>query len=301
MSALTTIKSNFAIVWEDFAVADTELATVDIDLSEIAFSETAKIVALNYSKYMGYRPTAYGESTVSEGITEQQAYDTWSFVLQREQRKFLRLLNDVGVIKLPQSVYDGLFLYYWATMKELKVESAEGIYDFKTALLKRDYSTVASMISRSRISKAKCIRAATVIKLADYGKTKSRSQLRSEGLFNMRSKNELGLLNNEELKRARFAYYAETLKFLPNTPEGIKRDIAKRYEETVTAYRFVYDGSTNLFDINAEPSLSPVVKVSVTVNDEPLQLDFDFTLEGTRVNINKILNNGDIIFIKIKI
>lgn len=301
MSVMNSINTNFSVVWEDFTVADTDSTSIEIDVNELAISERAKLIALNYSKYVGYKTTAYGEGSVENGITEQQAYDAWSIAIQKEQRKFLKLLKDVGVIKLPQCVYDGLFLYHWATMKELKVESLEGMYDYKDALLKKDYSTVASMIARSKINKPKCVRAATVIKLADYGNSKSRSQLRSEGLFNMRSKNELGTLTSDQLKRARFAYYAETLKFLPNTPEGIKRDIARRYEETVTAYQFTYNGTTSRFNINAEPATTPVLKVSVTVNDQPLQLDFDFTIEGTFVNINKVLNTGDIIFIKIRI
>lgn len=301
MSLLGEIKANNAIVWEDFVIKDTDAVTAEIDLRDVALSELAKLVALNYSKYVGYKNTAYGEGEVTSGITEQQAYDTWSVVLQKEQRKFIKLLIEIKINTLPQSVYDGLFLYHWATMKELQVESFEGLYDLKTPLLKKDYSTVASMIARSVKNKSKCVRAATIIKLADYGKNKSRSQLRSEGLFNMRSKNELNLLTNEHQKRARFAYYAETLKFLPNTPEGIKRDVAKRYEETITSYRFIYDGSTTSFNINSEPSLTPVVKISVTVNDEPLQLYFDFTIDGSTVNIDKTLNNNDIIFIKIRI
>ena len=186
-------------------------------------------------------------------------------------------------------------------MKDTTVESLEGIYDFRNALINKDYNTVANMIARSYKNKPKCVRAATIMRLADYGKNKNRNQLRSEGLFNIRSANELGMLNDEQLKRARFAYYAETLKFLPNTPEGIKRNIIKQYESTITTYRFVYDGTINTFDINTEPSLSPVEKLEITVNDTPIQHLFDYTLNGTIVNINKVLSVGDIIIMKIKI
>lgn len=301
MSYKTTLMSYHQTVWSDFAAQDPDLVNNTIDINEIALSENAKLTALNFSRYRGYAQQAYGEGSVDTGITEQQAYDIWSLSLQTEQRKFLRRLRELEIKTISQAVYDGLFLYYWATGKDTTVESLDGIYDFRVALVNKDYDTVASMIVRSSINKDKCIRAASVMRLADYGKNKTRSQLRTEGIFYMRSANELGMFNEDELNRARFAYYAETLKFLPYTPEGVKRNIIKEYESTIVAYRFVYDGTTNNFDINSEPSLTPVEKLEITVNDQPIQLNFDYTLSGTVVNINKVLDNGDIIFMKIRI
>ena len=301
MNIKTEVMVYYRIVWEDFEVKDNDAVTIEIDINDITLSEKAKLVALNFSKYKGYLNTAYGESNVTIGITEQQAYDIWNLETQKEQRIYLKRLKELKINTLPQAVYDGLFLYHWATMKDTTVESLEGIYNFRDALLKKDYDTVANMIARSYKNKPKCINAATIMRLADYGKNKSRNQLRSEGLFNIRSANELGMLNDDQLKRARFAYYAETLKFLPNTPEGIKRNIVKQYESTITTYRFVYDGSTTAFDINTEPSLSPVEKLEITINDSPIQHLFDYTLSGTNVDINKSLNIGDIIIMKIKI
>jgi hypothetical protein len=301
MTNMTEIMPYYRIVWEDFIVKDTDAVTSEVDINNVAMSEKAKLAALNFSKYKGYANTAYGESIVDKGITEQQAYDIWNLEIQKQQRIYIKRLKELKINTLPQSVFDGLFLYHWATMKDTTVESLEGIYDFRNALISKDYNTVASMIARSYKNKPKCILAATIMRLADYGKNKSRSQLRTEGLFNIRSANELGMLNDEELNRARFTYFAETLKFLPNTPEGIKRNIAKQYESTITTYRFVYDGSTTNFDINTEPSLSPVEKLEITVNDTPIQHLFDYTLNGTIVNINKVLSVNDIIIMKIKI
>lgn len=301
MNIKTELMTFHKIVWDDFIIKDVDAVTVEIDINTLSLSENAKLVALNYAKYRGYANTAYGESSVDRGITEQQAYDIWNLEIQKEQRIYLKRLKEIKIVTLPQAVYDGLFLYHWATMKDTTVESLEGMYDFKPALLAKDYDTVASMIARSFKNKLKCVAAATIMRLADYGKNKSRSQLRSEGLFHMRSSNELGMFTDEQLKRARFAYFAETLKFLPNTPEGIKRNIVKQYESTITTYRFVYDGNTKTFDINTEPSLSPVEKLEITINDSPIQHLFDYTLSGTIVNINKAMNAGDIIIMKIKI
>ena len=45
-------------------------------------------------------------------------------------------------------------------------------------------------------------------RLADYGKLKTRKQHRAQGVFSMRDRNELGILTVEEIRRARYSYYA---------------------------------------------------------------------------------------------
>ena len=71
------------------------------------------------------------------------------------------------------------------------------------------------MIGRNTINNDKCKKAATVLRLADYGKNKNRTWMRTNGIQSMRDMNEKNMLDIDELKRARYAYYAETLKFLP--------------------------------------------------------------------------------------
>ena len=70
------------------------------------------------------------------------------------------------------------------------------------------------MIGRNTINNDKCKKAATVLRLADYGKNKNRTWMRTNGIHSMRDMNEKNMLDIDELKRARYAYYAETLKFL---------------------------------------------------------------------------------------
>ena len=107
------------------------------------------------------------------------------------------------------------------------VTADEDTYEIRDYIANSDWTTVASMIKRSNFNRLFCVQAASIIRLSDYGKSKSRSWMRQTGIFEMRDKNEIGALDENDLERARFAYYAETLKFLPNTPEGIKRTIAE--------------------------------------------------------------------------
>jgi hypothetical protein len=136
--------------------------------------------------------------------------------------------------------------------------------------------------------------------LADYGKYKTRKWYRANGIFKMRDFNEKGVLNNDQLRRARFAYYAETKKFLPMTPEGLKRTIAKDYEATLVKKTFTYSG-TNTFELEKNASITPIQKLEVVVNDKVLQYEYDWTISNFTLTISKSLNTGDIIQTTIKI
>jgi hypothetical protein len=116
----------------------------------------------------------------------------------------------------------------------------------------------------------------------------------------MRDQNEKNLLTDAQLKRARFAYYAETLKFLPFTPESIKRDIVKRYNQTLVNQTFTYSGS-NTFTMDTSFSMDPIEKLEVRLNGEILDHLFDFTVSDLVVTITKSMTNGDIIRTQIKI
>ena len=117
----------------------------------------------------------------------------------------------------------------------------------------------------------------------------------------MRQQNELKALDSENLKRARFAYFAETGNFLPFTPEGIKRDIVNKYNDTLSEKRYTADGSTKTFTLTKSPSVYPVEKIKVEVNAKIIQLYFDYTVSGDTLTIKKDLVNGDIIDVTIKI
>ena len=60
----------------------------------------------------------------------------------------------------------------------------------------------------------------------------------------MRDINEKATLDTDQLRRARFAYYAETQKFLPFTPEGKQRQIVKDYNNTLIVQNFTFSGTS---------------------------------------------------------
>lgn len=300
MTTLTSVNRYFQTVWEDFVVKDTSLYETELVLLETSITSKLEQVALGFEKYSGYNLTGYNEGRATRGITEQEAYDLWNTEFQTKQRIFRRQLDKVGVIKIPQSVFDGLFFYFFVTGKLLEVYAGEGIYDMRNSILDKDWDTVASMIMRSVNEKQKCIRAATILRLADYGKVKSRSRLRNDGIFEMRRANELGSLKGDVLKRARFAYYAETNSFLPQTPMGIKRDIAKRYEETVIYKSYEYNAA-GTYELLKTPSMDPIEKLEVTVDTTIIQHLFDYTIDGNTLTITKDIDTNSTIYTKIKI
>jgi hypothetical protein len=300
---LTQVPTYFITTWTDYVVRTHELYETNIAVSDIYASENLILTALNLNSYTGFDGEAYGvTTTLGRGITEQESYNTWIGVFQSKQRLFRKQILALGVTTMPQSVYDGLMLYYWITGDILTVKSGEGIYDTKEPIIRKEWDTVASMIMRSNVYKQHCIRAATILRLADYGKPKSRTWLRTNGIYKMRADNQIGLLNDEQLRRARFAYYAETLDFLPLTPNSIKRDIAKRYEETLLVKKFTYNGTVNLFDMGSAISMTPVEKLQVKVNGDIIQHLFDFNItEGSSFTITKEMTTNDIIFATLKI
>jgi hypothetical protein len=306
---LTEIPTYFNTIWTDYTVRDNDLYTNEIDLKDVYASDSIILIALNLNAYTGYNNMGYGvKSSAGRGITEQESYDIWIELFQSTQRTLKKQLISLGTAKtpaglttIPQSVYDGIILYYWVTGTILTVTASEGIYDTKDAILNKDWGKLASMIMRSNVYKQHCIRAATVLRLADYGAPKSRTWLRTTGIYKMRADNQIGLLNNDELRQARFAYYAETLDFLPLTPDSMKRDIAKRYNETLISQKFTVDGTTSTFVLERPVSMDPVEKLQVKVNIDIIQHLFDYTVNGNILTITKELKVGDIIFTTIKI
>tara|TARA_R110000868_G_scaffold132076_3_gene342525 strand:- start:12147 stop:13034 length:888 start_codon:yes stop_codon:yes gene_type:complete len=295
MKILTRYKTN----WDEFVVKDENWDT-DININDITASDRIILVTLNMSRYRGYAGTGYEVGTATRGVTEQEAYNIWIGDFQLKQRTLLKQLKSFGLLSIPQCVFDGLLLYFIINGNVLTVTAPEEHYEIRDYIVAKDWNTVASMIKRSNFNREFCARAATIIRLSDYGKTKTRSWMRQNGIYNMRERNELGALAGDMLTRARFAYFAETTKFLANTPEGVKRTIVNEYEKTVIVEQFTYS-SASVFTISASPSMDPVEKLTVELNGTAIQHYFDFTLTNNVITIIKTLNVGDIVRFTTKI
>ena len=285
--------------WTEFTLKDAEWDK-SIFIDDIYASDNIILVTLNMARYVGYNQTGYSIAGAKRGITEQEAYDIWIKDFQNNQRTLIGQLKSFGLRSIPQCVFDGLLLYYIINGDVLTVTADEDIYEIRDYIVDSDWTTVASMIKRSNFNRLFCIQAASIIRLSDYGKSKSRSWMRQTGIFEMRDKNQINALDTNDLERARFAYYAETLNFLPNTPEGIKRTIAKAYDNTQVIENFTYSG-TSEFIITNSPSMEPVEKLTVEVNGEAIQHYFDFTLLNNVITITKSLKTGDIVRFTTKI
>ena len=298
---LTQVPEFFQTVWEDYTIKDQTLYDTKIDVLSLDVSDTCRDLALSFSQYNAYSEIGYGESNFSRGVTEQEAFEDWSIIWNNEKKKILTLLKNFNILKITQNQYDGIVLFNWITGSVNTVSASEGEYDLSNSIKLQQWNTVANMIKRSKINKSKADIASKIIGLADYGSYRDRIWLRTQGIYKMRQQNELKALDSENLKRARFAYFAETGNFLPFTPEGIKRDIVNKYNDTLSEKRYTADGSTNTFTLTKSPSVYPVEKIKVEVNAKIIQLYFDYTVSGDTLTIIKDLANGDIIDVTIKI
>lgn len=298
---LETVPTYFQVIWEDFTVKDQTTYDTQIDMTLINGSENAELFALNYSRYNGSTGFGYGESTFDRGCTEQEAYEAWILNFNKKQREFKNQIKNLITTTMSQNMYDALLLTYYTTGNFLQITASEGIYDTKTVIKNKDIDQLANMISRSKINPDKCKAIAKILRLVDYGKTKTRGWLRLDGIYKIRTNNELGLLDSQQLKYARFAYFAETLKFLPFTPDGLKREISKQYSATLVNQSFTADGTVVEFDLLKTPAMEPVEKLLVKINGEIVQHLFDYTLDGPKLTITKTLVANDIISTQIKI
>ena len=303
----SSISRDFQTVWSDYVVKDTTAYNTNIDVDKLTASDDAINLALGFfGEYSGFNQTAYGEGNFSEGLTEQQSYDNWITAFNRRQTIVSKQIIQNSIAypsllpALPQSVYDGLVLYYWATGKLFNVSANEANYEILSLLRDKNYDDIASIIMRSNINREQCIKCATVLRLADYGNTKSRALFRTRGIHEMRTQNEKNLLDSTQLKRARFAYFAETGSFLPFSPESTQRDVVREYNKTLLSKNFIYSG-TNTFTLEKSPSMSPIEKLSVTINGDIQQHLYDFTITDDQLTISKTMNTGDIIRTTIKI
>ena len=297
----TIVDERYKREWDDYVVKDTTNYETSLDVTNLNASEQARTVALGFFRnYSGFDQTAYGEGNYTTGLTEQQAHDLWKESFNNQQALAKKQIINSGITTIPACVYDALVLYHWATGKIANVSQGNTRYNLLEVVRLADYSTAADMIINSTVNKQLCVKVATILRLADYGKYKTRKWYRANGIFKIRDFNEKGVLNNDQLRRARFAYYAETKKFLPKTPEGLKRQIAKDYEATVINKTFTYSG-TNTFELEKNASITPVQKLEVVVNDAVLQYEYDWTISNFTLTISKSLNIGDIIQTTIKI
>lgn len=301
MAELSKVPEWYQLDWSAFRVKDATSVNTEVDIAILFASDNLILTALNLGKYSGYSGKGYGEGVAIRGVTEQEAYNIWLNIFNTEQRMMKKQLSSMGILTLPQSVYDGLMLFYWATRELTNIRALEGTYNVRDFLISKDYHTLASMVARYETNRQICIRAASIMMLADYGRNKTRKVLRQNGIDEMRRRDMHFLLDEDQIKRARFAYYAETKTFLSTTPDSVKRDIIKRYKETLNNFSWIYDGSTVTYNVEKEPSMDPIEKLSVTLNGEILVYNTDFTLSGTIVTITRTMVEGDIIFMQVEI
>jgi hypothetical protein len=301
---LTELQIYHKTNWEDYTVLDEDLYETEIYIDSVFASDILVLVALNNFKYNGYDGKGYSAGAATRGITEEEAYNIWIEDFRRKERNLIRQLKSFGLNEISQSAFDGLLLYYLLAENFTIVYAMEGQYNLRDHIATKNWDTVAGMILRDHANRQNSIRAATILRLADYGNPKNRGWLRANGIFEMRASNQIGLLSGDQLARARFSYYAETLEFLPLTPNSIKRDIAKRYEETLITQSWTYDGSTVNYSLSKTPAMTPVEKLEVKVNNNILQYEYDFTLSGNVFTIKTDsieLVTDDIISSKIRI
>jgi hypothetical protein len=286
--------------WHIFTIRDQDLYDTLLDINLLGSSDTVRDLTLSYATYNVVDGVGYGFGSFTRGMTEQEAYEGWLTRWNLVERAVIQSLKNWKVFRISQNRFDALVFLQWFMGDIRTITGAEGTYDLKSAIVQEQWDTAADMIMLNETARVRSQRCANIFRLADYGDYKTRKLLRTQGIHNMRNKAGVPSMDSLQLKRIRFAYFAETGDFLPFTPEGIKRDIVKKYKDTLIQQQFIYQG-TNTFELLKSPSMYPVEKLKVLVNGQFIQHYFDYTLQDRVLTITKSLLTNDIIETTIKI
>ena len=70
--------------------------------------------------------------------------------------------------------------------------------------------------------------------LGDYGRTKSRTIIKAEGIQEIRQLYPNRFVNDKAREQAEYIYYAETKRFLPKMSQSRMRKVIAQYKESTS-------------------------------------------------------------------
>lgn len=240
MTLLKAILPNKRVEWETMTVQSEWDVNFPIEkaLIQASFGITEMILANHrYRMYryldetnrfkIGY---GYGNPDVRYGYTEEEAFAAFMKELKKKERD---LQSQLPLATISQTNFDALLSLYFQTGKWRTVDSNEGTYDLYNTILTERWTLAADMIANGKTDRQMRFAEARVMKLADYGSSRDRFWLRTDGIYDARNAYKAGISDPVARRQAEYAYYRTTGGFLPNMPELKKREVIKTLPRTV--------------------------------------------------------------------
>lgn len=229
-----TISEENLVEFDLYTPMNRSLVSTKILLKNLEASVEIIALALSQQRWKGYYYNdgidriGYGttKQTDSIGLTEQQSYSHWLEDFKNIERRFKK---NVPLSEMTQTQYDALLSLYYHT-GSIKVTGSDvrqfPIHDY---IKQEKWDYVATALVNSGENRLLRQTEARIMMLGDYGRPKSRIDIKEAGIQDMRKRYEK--LNDIQKKQAEYVYYSETRRFMPNMPEIRKRQVVNLYNQ----------------------------------------------------------------------
>lgn len=230
----TTITEENLVEFELYTPLDRDLVTNKIPLKNLEASTSLIGLSLAQRRWKGYSYNdgadriGYGTTRDVDGVglTEEQSYSDWLEDFKNTERKFKK---NVPLAEMTQTQYDALLSMYYntGTLRFTGTELRQfPIFEY---IKQEQWNYVATALVNSGDNRLLRQTEARIMMLGDYGKIKSRVDIKESGIQDMRKR--YTKLNDLQKRQAEYVYYSETRRFIPNMPEMRKRQIVTLYNK----------------------------------------------------------------------
>ena len=231
--ALQNVANDRRVPWEQYNVQNEHAVNFLSNTGALTVSNEMLNVMLSYHRYRMFRYLenktfkigyGYTDPDTESGPTESEAYTHWRKAMFEKQRK---LINQLPLISMTQSQFDGLLSLYADTGSWRFIQTQNGKYDLEAAIKANKWTLVADMIANGANNRDRRLAEARVIVLGDYNTSSDRVKLLRESISHTVTFYKRDLLDSVQKRQAELAYYRETDAFLPGLTNSQKKVILR--------------------------------------------------------------------------
>lgn len=223
------------IEFDVFTVYDESAVNTLIPLGNLEASTEIINLALQTRGWKGYQyetetgtVIGYGTKNITLlGLTEQESYSEFIAEWKEKERKFKR---NMPLPSLSQTQYDALLSLYFFTGDFLNIGKGTFKLNIGDYIKNRQWNYVATAMIKTNFQRSTRRYEANILMFADYGKQKSRDDIKQNGLQDIR-KRYPELMDQEQKRQAEVVYFMETQRFLPKMSQSRMREIVKIVEQ----------------------------------------------------------------------
>ena len=231
--ALRNVAEEKRISWEQYSVQDDYAVNFLVNVGVVSVTDRMLNLMLSFERYRMFQYTdnkklkigyGYTDPDTQGGPTESEAYVHWRKAVFEAQD---RLINQLPLISMTQSQFDGLLSLYFSTGQWRTVKTVNGYYDLERAIKSNKWTLVADMIANGSNDRDRRLAEARAMVLGDYSTSTDRTKLLRESISHTVTYYKRNLLDVTQKRQAEIGYYRETRAFLPGLTNAQKKVILR--------------------------------------------------------------------------